>query len=613
MTTEHLHADTTVLVAGILILGAICQWVAWRAKLPSILFLLVTGILVGPVLGWLRPDEVFGDLLLPFVSLAVGIILFEGGLTLRFADLRGHGAVVRNLVTVGCVITWATGGLAAHWILGFEPALATLFGAIIVVSGPTVIAPLLRAVRPSPTLAKVLTWEGILIDPLGAILALLVFDAIVAARTGEAIWQVAGIVSKTGLLGTGLGALGGYLFGEVLRRRWIPEYLRDVCALALVVLVFAAAELVQRESGLLAVTVAGIWLANMSRVELEDILNFKESLSLLLISSLFVILAARVDLAQVRALGVGAVLVLAVLQLVGGPLRALACAAGSPLTWRERCLLGWIFPRGIVAAAVSSVFAFRLQEAGMEGAEALAPLVFTVIIGTVLLQGVTAAPLARRLGVAEPEACGALIVGANPVSLPIAHAIRQAGHPVRVADSAWTYIQQARMLEIPVFYGSAVSAYADRHLDLMGLGQLLALSVRPDFNELAAVRYQAEFGRDAVFVLRTSEEARAGSPHRVSGALNARLWPDPYTTYDDLARRLEAGGEIRTTGLTDAFTFEDFRARYPDAVFLFATDREGRLRFPTADVALHPKAGWSITVLHPPEPATPTVYAPEEG
>jgi NhaP-type Na+/H+ or K+/H+ antiporter len=545
-----------------------------------------------------QPDRVFGDMLLPFVSLAVAIILFEGGLTLRISDLRGHGATVRNLVTAGCLITWATGGLAAYWILGFDPELATLFGAIIVVSGPTVVAPLLRTVRPSAGLAKILTWESILIDPLGALLALLVFDFIITAQTGDALWQVAGTVLKTGLLGTGLGGLGGYLFGEVLRRRWVPEYLRDVSALALVVLVFTAAEMVQRESGLLAVTIAGIWLANMNRVDLEDILNFKESLSLLLISSLFVVLAARVDLTQLQALGGGAIGVLLALQLVGGPLRAWVCSMGSSLSWRERCLLGWILPRGIVAAAVSAVFALRLQEAGLPGADSLVPLVFVVIIGTVLLQSLTAAFLARRLGVAEPEPRGVLIVGANPVSVAVAAALRQAGHPVLIADSSWSYIQEARMQSIPTFYGSAVSAYADRHLDLLGLGQLLALSVRPDFNELAAARYQAEFGRDAVFVLKSSGEARVSQKHRVSGSLSSRLWPNPDITYEDLARRLDQGGEIRTTSLSDAFTMEEYRAKNPDSLILFASDRDGRLHLPSVDAVLSPKPGWSVTALH---------------
>lgn len=599
-------------LAGLLVVGIACQWMAWRAKLPSIVFLLPAGIIVGPVLGWFHPDEVFGDLLFPLISLAVAIILFEGGLTLRFADLRGHGAVVRNLVSVGCAISWAVAGLAAHWILGFDPALATLFGAIVVVSGPTVIAPLLRAVHPSPALAKILTWEGILIDPLGALLALLVFDVILTAQAGEAVGQVLGTVLKTGLLGAGLGILGGHLFGVLLHRHWLPDYLRDVTALAAVVAVFSAAEAVQHESGLLAVTVMGIWLTNMSRAEIEDILNFKESLSLLLLSSLFVILAARVDLNQLQELGFGAIAVLLVIQFVGGPLRAFVCAWGSSLSWRERLVLGWIFPRGIVAAAVSSLFAYRLQQVGFEGADALAPLVFAVIVGTVLLQSVTAGPVARRLGVAEPAPRGVLIAGANPVSIPIAAAIQETGHPVLIADPSWTSIREARQQGIPTFYGSAVSAYADRNLDLMGFGKLLALSGRPDFNELAAVRYQAEFGRDSVFVIKNREEDEADQKRRVSGLLSARLWPDPYTTYEDLAHRLAAGGQIRTTSLTEAFDADDYYREHRNAVILFGTDREGRIRFPTTDIPLGPRPGWRLTALHPPDPETYQVYAPEE-
>ena len=233
-----MHTSQLLTLSGILMVGFLCQWIAWRVKLPSILFLLFAGILVGPTLGVLNPDEVFGDLLEVFVSLAVAVILYEGSMTLKFSEIRGHGAVVRNLVSLGVVITWLIATLAAKFILGWEIMLAALFGAIVTVSGPTVIAPLLRSIRPTKALASIFRWEGILVDPLGAILAVLVFDFIIVSQSAvgfEHVFTTFGIIVLTGAL---LGALAGYAFSVILRHHWLPDYLRDYAALAFVLGVF---------------------------------------------------------------------------------------------------------------------------------------------------------------------------------------------------------------------------------------------------------------------------------------------------------------------------------------------------------------------------------------
>ena len=376
-----MHGIGLLVLSGVLVAGFVCHWLAWRVKLPSILFLLTVGITLGPLLGWLRPNEIFGELLVPLVSLAVAVILYEGSLTLKLQEIRGHGNVVRNLLTAGVLITWLSATFAAKWFLGWDIQLAALFGAIVTVSGPTVILPLLRSIRPTNALANVLKWEGILIDPLGAILAVLVFNFIVitqAAATSGQLYIILGLTVASGVI---LGVLAGYLFGQVLRKHWLPDYLRDYAALAMVILVFTIAENVASESGLLAVTIMGVWQANMRDLDIEDILDFKESLTLVLVAGLFIVLAARIDLAALVSLGTGAIVVLLLLQFVAGPLRALLCSAGSELRWQERIFLGWIFPRGIVAAAVSALFALRLEEMGFPGAENLVPMVFTVIVG----------------------------------------------------------------------------------------------------------------------------------------------------------------------------------------------------------------------------------------
>ncbi|MGW8367434.1 MAG: cation:proton antiporter [Gammaproteobacteria bacterium] len=593
-----MHNLDLVVLSAIFVAGFACQWIAWRVKLPSILFLLLTGILAGPALGWLNPDELLGDLLTPVVSIAVAIILYEGSLTLKLSEIRGHGAVVRNLVTVGVVITWLAATTAAHSVLGWDIHLAALFGGIVTVSGPTVIMPLLRTIRPTRALSNVLRWEAILVDPLGAILAVIVFDYIVVSQTAAGIGQVLGTLLVIVLTGTILGIVAGYSFGLVLRRHWVPDYLRDYLALASVLLVFGVSEAIHAETGLLAVTVMGVWQANMRDLDLEDILDFKESLAMVLVASLFILLAARIELEALASLGVAAIGILLLLQFVAGPARAFVSSIGSELSWRERLYLGWIFPRGIVAAAVSALFALRLEEMGYAGADDLVPLVFTVIIGTVVIQGLTGRVVARALGIATPDPTGVLVVGANALALAYAEALHKAGHRVLVASSGWDGIREARMKGLPVFYGSAVSSYADRHLNLLGLGNLLALSHRPGINELACVRFRYDFGRNAVYTVRHAAEGEH-EKHQVSGQSGGRLLFSGEYSISELLSRIGRGAEIKSTELTDEFDITAHRERYPDGIILFVTDDRKKLHFPVEDSELPEKPGSVVTALVP--------------
>ena len=365
---------------GVAALG--CQWLAWRLKLPAILFLLLSGILAGPILGWLDPQEMFGPLLMPLVSLAVALILFEGSLTLHLSEWREIGSVVHRLVTIGALSTWAVITLATHWLLGFDWMLALLFGTLTLVTGPTVIVPMLRVVRPKASIANILRWEGIVIDPIGALLAVVVYSFIIASAEGAGLSQSLLTFGGVILCGSLFGIAGGWVLGSIMRRQWLPEYLHNLATLAAVLGIFIASNQVMHESGLLAVTLMGMWMANMKGVDVRHILHFKENLSVLLISGLFILLAARLDLKALIALGPLVLILLLVIQFIARPLNVLLSTAGSNLNWRERALLAWIAPRGIVAAAVSAIFAIRLDEAGHEGALLLVPLTFAVIIGT---------------------------------------------------------------------------------------------------------------------------------------------------------------------------------------------------------------------------------------
>ncbi len=591
-----MHGNDLIILSGVLVAGFACQWLAWRIKLPSILFLLVTGIVLGPWLGWLQPDELFGELLTPLVSIAVAVILYEGSLTLKLSEIRGHGNVVRNLVTIGVAVTWVVATFSAIQFLGWDFLLAALFGAVVTVSGPTVILPLIRSIRPTNALANVLRWEGILVDPLGAILAVLIFDVIVvtqtAATTGELIATIGLIIAG----GAGLGIIAGHTFGIVLRNHWLPDYLRDYAALAMVILVFALAESAATESGLLAVTIMGIWQANMRDLDLEDILDFKESLTLVLVAGLFIVLAARIDLGALASLGWGAVAVLAALQLFTGPLRAFVSSIGSDLRWPERAFLGWIFPRGIVAAAVSALFALRLEEMNFPGADKLVPMVFTIIVGTVVIQSLSGRVVAGWLGIASPEPTGVLVVGANRTALFYATALRDAGHRVLVASMSWDGVSKARMAGLPAFYGSAVSSYAERHMDLLGLGNLLAMSYRPGLNELACVKFRYEFGRDSVYTVRQHSES-SHEKHQISGEAAGRILFNATRSMDELREIIDGDVDTKTTEITENFSLEEYLEKNSGCIVLFVTTADGRIRFPLHEGAGSITEGDKITAL----------------
>jgi len=591
-----MNQSIVISIAAIGVLSLACQWLAWWIKLPAILFLLLAGIIIGPVSGWINPDELFGDLLFPIVSLSVAVILFEGSLSLKISEIKGLERVVQRMVTSGLLVTWTVTTIAAYSLLNISFQLALLFGALTVVTGPTVIVPMLRTVRPTAFLEKILRWEGIVIDPVGALLAVLVYEFIVSGGGEGALGHTLMLFASQILTGLVLGMVSGFTLGLILRRHWLPEYLRNMATLMLVFAVFALSNQIREESGLLTVTVMGIWLANMKRVDVEDILNFKETLSIVLISGLFIILAARLDIAQIMQLGWGALGVLLIMQFVARPLKVAVSTLGSSLSWRERAMLSWIAPRGIVAAAVAALFSLQLQQRGYEQASILVPMTFIVILGTVALQSVTARLMAVWLGVAEPEPKGFLIVGANSLARTIAKALQKHDVPVLMADTSWNNIRAAMMDNLPTFYGNVVSEYADQRLDLVGIGQLLALSSVHHENAVAAMRYRTEFGSANIYSLQVISEKegdkKTGKPSVGRTAFGEDI------SFTSLSKMLGEGASIRSTGLTEEFGIDDYYSKYEkNVVPLFAINPSGKLRIYTANDELKPGSGWTIISL----------------
>ncbi len=562
----HLLASHPALaIAAIITLGAGAQWLSWRLRVPAILPLLSIGFLVGPVLGWLRPSQVFGDALLyPAVSLAVGLVLFEGGLTLRLSELHETRRVIVSLITVGALVTWLGSAAAAYWLGALPGPLALLFGALVIVTGPTVIGPLLRIVRPTARVANVLKWEGIIIDVVGAMVAVLVSEALLLGTAQSAPAHTVLLLGRFLVVGAAAGAVAGYALAWLLKRRAMPDYLINVVSLATLFSAFTLANVVTDESGLLAAVVMGVVLANLRVPNIGALLSFKEDLSVLFVSMLFVVLAANLQLASLAAeLTWRGLALLLVLVLVTRPAGVLLSSLRSPLTWPERLFLSGIAPRGIVAAAVSSLFASKLTAAGFEQARSLPPLVFLMIVGTVLLASLSARPLGVRLGVADPDPQGFLILGADEVARTVARALHAQHIPVLLADTNWSHVTAARVEGLQAYYGSLLSDHSDDELRLSGIGRLLALTSNDEANALTALKYAREFGTANVFQLAPS---RGGNDRgRLGGERRARLLVGDDVTFPRMRALVHAGAEVKRTELTERFGMEDYLQRYGSA------------------------------------------------
>lgn len=594
--------EPSIYVALLIALGAAAQWLAWRVNLPAILPLLIIGFIVGPLTGLVKPLEfVSEDLLFPSVGLAVGLILFEGGLTLRLPEVKEVRRVVLNLISIGALLTWLLVTLASYLLIGLALPIALLFGALVIVTGPTVIGPLMRSVRAAPRVANILKWEGILIDPIGALVAVLVFEFLLLGSSGSALGHTLLSLVLFVIAGTLVGGVGGLAFTLLLRRRFVPDYLVNLVALALVFSVYAGSNALASESGLLATTVMGMLMANLRAPNIDEILTFKEDLSLLFISLLFIVLAANIELAAfVTALSWQSLALVAVIMFVVRPINIFVSTAGSPLSWREKLFLSWIAPRGIVAASVTSLFASQLTRAEVGGAEVLVPLVFIIIVGSVTLNSLTAKPVAQLLGVAEPEPQGVLLLGAHNVSRRLAAFLQTEGFNTLLADTNYANIAAARLDGLNAYYGSPLSGRADEEMRLSGIGNLLALTSNDEANALAAIKFARSFDSTNVFQLKPGESDRDTLDEKRRG----RLVFGSGTTFEELEACFRAG-ELKKTTLTASFTRKDFEKRNEGymPLFIIRTGVRGKTLVVVSGASLDLSAGDTLVSLVPDEVA----------
>ncbi|WP_373057209.1 cation:proton antiporter [Zunongwangia sp. H14] len=597
-------------LAGIIILGILAQWVAWKFKIPAILPLILIGLAVGPIATlftedgnkliepiWNGEHGLFpGESLFYFVSLAIGIILFEGGLTLRKGEILNVGPVIVKLITIAVVVTFVGAGIAAYLIFNLSWQIAFLFAALIIVTGPTVITPILRNIPLKKDVSAILKWEGILIDPIGALVAVLVFEFIAAGEGRE--------YTRTALVEFGKIVLFGFTFGFTfahalafaIKKNVIPHYLLNVFTLAAVLGVFVLSDQFAHESGLLAVVVMGMVMGNMNLPNLKELLYFKESLSVLLISILFILLAANMNMEDLYLIfNINALILFAAVVFLVRPLGVFVSSINSSLQFNEKLFISWVGPRGIVAAGIASLFGIKLQSQGVEGAEYITPLVFMIVLGTVLLNATTARLFAQLVGVFLKNSSGILIIGASSMPRLIAAYLKKNNRHVVLVDNNASNIRKSKELGIDAIQDNVYSDDLINNIELNDIGYLMAMTSNSEVNDNAIKKFRKHFGENGSFRVVSPDEMQDPEKNPKEGLFSQT---DDYVKLTNLARKYPSIQEIELNSKEHYEGLIEITKTDNDIIPLFVKNNEGDLSIiPSNSTSVDIEEGYKLVYL----------------
>ena len=589
-----------VAVALVGALGVGSQWLAWRLRMPAIVLMLLAGIVAGPALGIFDPARDIGPFYTPMIALAVAVILFEGGLTLNFHQLRDAAEGVKRLVFIGAPLGWLLSTLCLRYGAGLSWESSAVFGGIMIVTGPTVIAPLLRTAKLSRRPAALLQWEAIVNDPIGALAAVLAFEVVLvlhtAGQAGEAVWSL--------IIGIGvaiiLGAAGGFGIARAFKRAWVPEFMKVPVLFTVLLIVFALSDEVLHESGLLTVTIMGIWIANAKLPSYEELRRFKEHATVLLVSGVFILLAASLDFGALRALDWRAALFVAAVVLVARPVTVLLALASTSLPFKERLFVALTGPRGVVLVAVAGLFGERLVELGVEDGGLIGPLAFVLVAVTVVVHGFTLKPFAAALGLTAAGTPGVLFVGGSRWTTGLAEALKQADIPVLITDPNRGHLRRAREAGITTFFGDVLSEGAELRLELQGYKLVIAATDNDAYNTLVATETGPEFGRENVYQIgrEKGDKARYALP----ASLGGRTFADG-ATYNELNRLMWGNWTFRVTTLSEEYSLEEWRAKRPEAKLLAFINPQNEITFVAKDKHVRSGPGVRLVSMLPPEEA----------
>lgn len=584
-------------LSGLIVFGVLAQWIADRFKIPAILPLILIGLSFGPLSSlfthdgqkllepmWTGELGLFpGNLLYSFVSLAVGVILFEGGMTLRKAEVLNIGPVVLKLISLAMVVSFLGSGLVAYYVIGLSWGVSFLFASLVVVTGPTVIGPILRQIPLKKDVAATLRWEGILIDPVGAVLAVVVFEIITSSGNGSYFLNIFLILAKTAFVGFAIGFIFAHGLAFGIAKAIIPKFLINITTLAFVLAAYALSEYFAEVSGLLTTVVMGMVIGNMNLATYRDILNFKESLSILLVSTLFILLAANMNLEDLYLIFTwpSLILFLAIVFVIR-PLGVFLSSRNSPLTVNEKLFISWVGPRGIVAAGVSSLFGIKLTHHGVSGAEYITPLVFMIVLGTVLINAATARFVAKRLGVYLEKPQGILIVGATRVSRLIASYLKENGRPAVIIDTDFHRIMRSRLLGLKAFQASIYSNRLGDNPELSDVGYVMALTSNDEVNRTVIERFQKKFGEKALFTFRliTQDELTNPENNPEEGLFSHTI---DFVRLTSIVRRFPQIHEVLIKSQDHYKGLLEIMKAESDMVPLFIKDKENNLTIMPSD------------------------------
>jgi len=586
----------------ILLLGIGSQWLAWRYRMPAIVIMSITGLVVGPFLGIINPEEAFGDLYDPIISVAVAIILFEGSLSLRFKEIREVAHPIFRIATIGALIAWILGSLTAHYMAGLSWAVAFVIGGLFIVTGPTVIMPLLRQTKLKPRPARVLKWEGIVVDPIGVLLAVFAFEIIkyITAKnpdgTALIIFLIIALISA--VLGWAMGRFIGWMFES----GYVPEFLKSPAVFVVVIFTFTIVDEVTKGTGLLAVTAMGITLANIGISSVADMRHFKENISILLISTIFIMLAASLKvetLLQIFNPNIAGYVLL--MMFLVRPLSIFLSTIGTKLTLAEKTLVGWIAPRGIVALTVSSYFASILKDAGYADADILTALTFALVFSTVVAHGFSLSYLAKKLNLSMEGRPGTIIVGSNEFTVQLAQSLKKAKAPALIVDSSWEQLRFARLAGVDFYHGEMLSEQTEFNLDTSPYDYLIGATDYYSYNSLVCTTFIPEYGRNNVFKVSPYEEEINGGANNMVDKVGGRTLFAEGLDLEVLNRNVRDGYIFRQTAITSRYSYDQYLAdKEEDTVLLYLIQPSGQIKFYSEQMRTIPGSGDTIVSLTPP-------------
>lgn len=534
----------TAQIVIIAVAAIVAQWTAWRFHIPAIVFLLGFGFVLGPGLDVLQPDLLMGDLLRPAIAASVAIILFEGSLQLRFSELRSAQRALWHVILIGAPLGWFLLATAAHYIAGLSWATSITLGGMLIVTGPTVIIPMLRQARLLPRVGAILKWEGIINDPIGIILAVLSFEYFVSQSKG-ADMTVFAVENASAIVMISLASfLAAHAIKYIFERGHVPEYLKAPFLLTFVLLMFFGSNAFLHESGLISVTILGMTLTNIHHESLEEIKRFKETVTLLLISGVFLLLTADLDVSVLLEIGWRDLAFVFALIFLLRPLTMFVCAIGTKLSLKETILIGWIAPRGVVCAAMAGIFGPLLVEAGFEDGAKLLPIAFLVVVLTVFFHGLSIKPVAKRLGLVTKENNGLLISGGHPWTIQLAETLKTREIPVMIVDTNWHVLSKARLANIPVHYGELLSEETEHSLEFNAYTTLLAAHYNKAYSALACYNFSHEFGQERVFYVNV-EDKEVPESQQITQSILGEVWVDNAVTLSSMWERFNDGWRFK--------------------------------------------------------------------